>query len=200
MKQALIIFVRNPILGKVKTRLAKTLGNEQALIVYKELLRYTHDITQTLPYDKYVFYADGITQNDIWENHIYKKQIQSGNNLGARMQAAFELLFNKDYQHICIIGSDCYELTTAIIRQAFDALPQYDAAIGPSADGGYYLLGLSRMQPSLFTNMEWSTDKVLKQTVNACTIADCSYTLLPILHDIDDEQDWIQHQIKAASL
>ena len=120
--------------------------------------------------------------------------------LGARMQAAFELLFNKGYQHICIIGSDCYELTSGIIQQAFNALQQYKVVIGPSADGGYYLLGLSRMQPSLFTNIEWSTDKVLEQTINACIVADCSHALLPILHDIDNEEDWIQSQLKSASL
>ena len=95
LKQALIIFVRNPVLGKVKTRLAKTIGNERALSIYKELLQHTHDITQTQPCDKYIFYADGITENDIWENNIYKKWIQNGQDLGARMQAAFELLFNK---------------------------------------------------------------------------------------------------------
>jgi rSAM/selenodomain-associated transferase 1 len=200
MKQALIIFIRNPILGKVKTRLAKTVGDEQALNIYKELLQHTHDITETLPCHKYVFYADSITEHDIWENNIYRKHLQSGNDLGERMQAAFELLFGKGYQHLCIIGSDNYELTTAIIQQAFDALSQYNAVIGPSADGGYYLLGLSRMQSSLFTNVEWSTDKVLSQTINACYVAGCSYTLLSILLDIDDEKDWIQYQAKVASL
>jgi len=200
VRQALIIFVRNPLLGQVKTRLAKTLGDIKALEIYKELLQHTHDITRTLPCDKYVFYADCVTQDDIWEHNIYRKFAQSGNGLGIRMQAAFEALFNKGYQHICIIGSDCYELTPDIILQAFDTLHQYNVVIGPSADGGYYLLGLSRMQPSLFTNIEWSTNKVLQQTINACIIADCPHALLPLLQDIDDEQDWIQYQTKAASL
>jgi len=184
----------------VKTRLARTVGDEQALSIYKELLKHTHDITQTLPCDKYVFYADSITESDIWENSIYRKLMQSGKDLGERMQAAFELLFSKGYQHICIIGSDCYELTTEIIQQAFDPLRQYDAVIGPSVDGGYYLLGLSRMQSSLFTSIEWSTDKVLAQTINACIAVHSSYILLSTLHDIDDEQDWIQYQTKVASL
>jgi len=200
LKQVLIIFVRNPVFGKVKTRLAKTIGDEQALSIYKELLRHTHDITQTLACDKYVFYADGITLDDIWENDIYKKQVQTGNDLGIRMHTAFDILFSKGYQHICIIGSDCYELTTAIIQQAFNALQQYNTVIGPSADGGYYLLGLSRMQPSLFNNIAWSTDKVLTQTINTCIVEDCSHILLPILHDIDNEEDWIQYQTKPASL
>ena len=200
MKQALIIFVRNPVPGKVKTRLAKTVGNEQALIIYKELLRYTHEITQTLPCDKYVFYADGITEKDIWENDIYRKLIQTGDDLDARMQSAFEVLFNKGYQNICIIGSDCYELTKDIIKKAFEELQQYAVVIGPTADGGYYLLGLSRMLPPLFYNIEWSTGKVLEQTISACITSNNSHTLLPLLHDIDDEQDWIRYQTKAASL
>ena len=200
LKQVLIIFVRNPVFGKVKTRLAKTIGDEQALSIYKELLRHTHDITQTLACDKYVFYADGITLDDIWENDIYKKQVQTGNDLGIRMHTAFDILFSKGYQHICIIGSDCYELTTAIIQQAFNSLPQYNTVIGPSADGGYYLLGLSRMQLSLFTNIAWSTDKVLAQTIDTCIVEDRSHVLLPILHDIDNEEDWIQYQTKPASL
>jgi len=199
LKQALIIFVKQPVAGKVKTRLAKTVGDVTALEIYKELLQHTHDITQLLRFDKYVFYADAIAGNDIWEYTIYQKRTQAGNDLGARMQAAFEELFSKGYQHICIIGSDCYELTNVVIQQAFNALEQYDAVIGPSADGGYYLLGLARMQPLLFINIQWSTCKVLEQTIGACITANYSHVLLPILHDIDNEEDWRRYQFKTAS-
>ncbi|TKK70396.1 glycosyltransferase [Ilyomonas limi] len=200
METALIIFVRPPILGKVKTRLAKTIGDVKALEIYKELLQHTHSITQTLPCDKYVFYTDNIKRNDIWENSIYHKEVQSGNELGTRMSTAFEGLIQKRYQHICIIGSDCFELTTDIIQQAFNMLQQYDVVIGPSADGGYYLLGLNNMHPLLFTNIQWSTCNVLEQTIAACIASNCSHILLPMLHDIDDEKDWIQHQTKQAAL
>lgn len=200
MQQALIIFIRNPVSGTVKTRLAKTVGNEKALNIYKKLLQYTHDITSELHCDKYVFYADEITANDIWENNNYKKNLQTNGDLGKRMHAAFDVLFKSDYERVCIIGSDCYELTTGIIQRAFNALPYHDVVIGPSADGGYYLLGLRRMQPALFANIEWSTGKVLAQTIDACIACTCSYTLLPVLNDIDDEQDWIAHQSKTASL
>lgn len=200
MKQALIIFVRQPILGKVKTRLAKTAGDVKALKIYKELLRHTHVITQHLHCDKYVFYADAVAENDMWENDRYYKKAQANSDLGMRMQTAFEELFNKEYKHICIIGSDCYELTTAIIKQAFEALQRYDAVIGPSADGGYYLLGLSHMQPVLFHHIQWSSCKVLGQTIDACIANNCYHTLLPMLHDIDDEKDWIRYQTKLASL
>ncbi len=200
MKTALILFVRNPVLGKVKTRLAKTAGDTAALAIYKALLRHTNVVAKSMQCDKYVFYADNIAEYDIWENTIYQKKLQAGNDLGARMHAAFEALFSKGYQHICIIGSDCYELTTATIQQAFNALLQNDVVIGPSADGGYYLLGLSCMQPSLFKDIAWSTSKVLEQTIAACIAAGCSHRLLATLHDIDTEEDWIQYQTKQAAL
>jgi len=200
LKQALIIFVRRPVLGKVKTRLAKTVGDIKALEIYNELLRHTHDITQILQCDRYIFYADEIVANDIWEDAIYRKKVQTGNDLGTRMKTAFEVLFDKGYQQICIIGSDCYELTTGIIRQAFDALQQQDVVIGPSADGGYYLLALSHVQPHLFINIEWSTGKVLTQTVDICIAAQLSYKLLQTLHDMDDEEDWLRHKAKSAAV
>jgi rSAM/selenodomain-associated transferase 1 len=199
VKKALIIFVRQPLLGKVKTRLASTMGEAKALAIYKELLQHTRNITLTLPCDKFVFYADGIAEDDIWNNAIYLKKVQSSGDLGARMQAAFEDSFSSGYQHICVIGSDCYELTTEIIQQAFEALQHDDVVIGPSADGGYYLLGLSRMQPSLFTNIAWSTGTVLQQTIAACIGASCTHKFLPLLHDIDDEHDWIRHRTKEAT-
>ena len=78
MKNAIIIFVRNPVLGKVKTRLAKDIGSEKALQVYKKLLQHTHTITADLDCDKFVYYADGISEHDIWENSLYKKRYSKG--------------------------------------------------------------------------------------------------------------------------
>ncbi len=89
MKSALIIFVRNPVLGKVKTRLAKELGNEVALSVYKKLLTHTHSVVSNINADRFIFYADDINENDIWKNDLYHKHLQSGNDLGERMRSAF---------------------------------------------------------------------------------------------------------------
>ncbi len=193
LKRALIIFVRNAVLGKVKTRLAKTAGDEKALAVYKELLSHTYSITKELTIDKFIFYADKINSNDIWTENYYK-QLQRGVDLGEKMKNAFAHLFDAGYDEICIIGSDCYELTTNIIEQAFVSLEQHDIVLGPATDGGYYLLGLKKLQASLFENINWSTDKVLMQTLNACLADNLSYHLLQTLHDIDEEQDWLQYQ------
>lgn len=199
LNRALIIFVRQPVPGKVKTRLAKTTGDEKALEIYRDLLAHTRSITKALDCDKYVFYADGIAENDLWENDLYRKHLQTGNDLGERMLRAFKMLFEQGYTSLCIIGSDCFELTANIIGQAFDFLKEAEVVIGPSNDGGYYLLGLTRLQPALFTHIDWSTPQVLHQTVNKCHAGGLAYLLLPALDDIDEEGDWLRHQQKLQA-
>jgi len=196
LKSALIIFVRNPEPGKVKTRIAKTMGNEKALEVYKELLLHTHDITKDISCDKFVFYADQITENDLWETSSYHKKLQQGNDLGQRMLFAFRELFGLGYQSVQIIGSDCIELTTDIIAIGFTRLHENEVVIGPSTDGGYYLLGMSLLIPGIFYKKEWSTEKVYSSTLADINKLSLSYFLLPELSDIDTEKDWLDHQIK----
>ena len=196
MKSALIIFVRNPEPGKVKTRIAKTMGNEKALEVYKELLLHTYDITKDISCDKFVFYADQITENDLWETSFYHKKLQQGNDLGQRMLLAFRELFGLGYQCIQIIGSDCMELTTDIIETGFKRLHENEVVIGPSADGGYYLLGMRLLIPDVFYKKEWSTEKVFASTLADIKKLSLSYVLLPELSDIDTEKNWLDHQTK----
>ncbi len=194
MKKAIIIFVRNPELGKVKTRLARVIGNEKALQVYKELLQHTHDITVDLDCDRFVFYADDITENDLWENNIYQKKIQEGENLGNRMMAAFLELFQQGYSKVVIIGSDCPELTGFILENAFDELHSNDVVIGPSTDGGYYLLGLSKHTPELFKNKKWSTDTIFADTIQDTIKLKKRCSFLPELSDIDTAEDLNHYQ------
>ena len=107
--QLLIIFVKNPQLGKVKTRLAATIGDHRALEVYVKLLKHTVAITRELEVDKVVFYSEFIDKNDLWHNSVFLKQLQSAEDLGLKMMAAFDWGFQSGYQEICIIGSDCLE-------------------------------------------------------------------------------------------
>lgn len=190
MKKALIIFVRNPVLGSVKTRLAKGVGAERALKIYQRMLRHTHLITQGLDCDTWVFYADGMGKDDLWEDDRYSKALQQGGDLGERMQHAFQTLFNRGYPSVIIMGSDCMELTQDGIRAGFDALNREDVYIGPAADGGYYLLGLTGMHSRLFQAIPWSTNRVSAETVERCKEAGLRFSLAPVLHDIDDEADW----------
>lgn len=185
--QLLIIFVKNPILGQVKTRLANTIGEEAALLIYKQLLDHTYKITADLNCDKAVYYSHQIDVGDLWEPG-YIKKLQEGADLGIRMMAAFAWALKK-YQKVCIIGSDCYELDSQIIREAFVALEEYDVVTGPTEDGGYYLLGMTHMIPQLFQNKSWSTDQVMKQTAMDIQSLQLSALSLPKLRDVDEEQD-----------
>lgn len=191
MQTALIIFVKNAVLGKVKTRIAATLGAAKALEVYQALVAYTHQITALLPHDKYVYYSDYIAPDDLWSDTFLKRR-QQGADLGDRMKHAFEEVFNEGHERVIIIGSDCMELSTGIIKQAFAALKETDAVIGPAADGGYYLLGLTTMHSRLFENITWSTNRVLDQTLAVCRELKLRCYLLPQLSDIDEAADWIR--------
>lgn len=193
MKQALIIFARNPVRGKVKTRLAATMGDDIALSIYQSLLEHTVQITQQLDCDRYVFYADGISLNDIWQDDIYLKKSQEGKDLGQRMLHAFSILFQQGYQKIIIIGTDCFELSSSILWDAFTALDHNEAVIGPSVDGGYYLLGMRQFFPFLFEDKAWSTDIVYDSTIQQLKLHQINYYTLPTLNDIDTEEDWKEY-------
>lgn len=184
---ALIIFTRNPELGKVKTRLAKTIGDEKALEVYTHLLLHTMNQTRLLTCDKFVFYDTSIIKNDIWPETIYQKKIQSGGDLGEKMYRAFELLFNMGYKNCMIVGSDLFDLKKEIIDVAFQKLQKNDAVIGPAEDGGYYLLGLKKLNLALFKNKVWGTSTVLTDTLKDLNRQ--SVYLLETLNDIDTFED-----------
>ncbi len=188
-EEALIIFVKNPEIGKVKTRLAESIGDERALEVYHKLLERTLAITQPLAMDKFVYYSPEIIHDDLWNEALFYKAQQPDGDLGTKMQTAFEQRFAVGYQRVCIIGSDCYELNSQIMEQAFLELRQHDTVIGPSTDGGYYLLGMKTLHHELFNSKSWSTDQVLAQTIADIKDQKLSCFLLPELTDIDREDD-----------
>lgn len=176
-------------MGKVKTRLAATLGNEKALKIYKLLLFHTNEISKNQPADKYIFYEDLINTEDLWQNKIYKKELQHGANLGERMKNAFGYLFKNGHEKIIIIGSDCNELTTDILNEGFQQLKRNDIVIGPAKDGGYYLLGMNQFIPELFDDKKWSSGSVYEDTVNQIKKMDKKFFSLPLLNDVDEEND-----------
>lgn len=188
-KSLLIIFYRNPFKGRVKTRLAANVGDEKALDVFRRLAGHTRQITEALASDKIVFYSDSIDLMDMWPNARYLKTLQQGSDLGARMKNAFTSAFESGYESVCIIGTDCYELTTRIILQAFDALTSHDVVIGPAVDGGYYLLGMRKLYPQLFDGKEWSTETVCERTVSDIRSLGLRYFQLQTLRDVDTEGD-----------
>lgn len=194
MKQALIIFAKNLIYGQVKTRLAATIGNDMAMNVYRHLLQHTASVTSYLPVDKIVFYSTYVEKQDVWENEVYNKELQKGNDLGQRMQNAFDFAFEQGNKEVAVIGTDCAELTPAIIMNGFAYLKNNDVVIGPANDGGYYFLAMKQAHPQLFCNIEWSTAEVLEKTLTVCAQLNLSFHMLPVLSDIDTVHDLSDEQ------
>jgi rSAM/selenodomain-associated transferase 1 len=183
----LLIFTRNPKLGKCKTRLAATIGAKAALEIYMILLQHTAEITKNLNCSKEVHYSDELSTNDLWDNTNYTKYLQKGNDLGERMYNAFKSGFKQGYKKIIIIGSDIYDLNSETIEEAFKEMENSDFVIGPAEDGGYYLLGMKSLNKEIFFNKYWGTDKVLKDTLN--NLNHKKVKLLQTKNDIDVYED-----------
>lgn len=186
-KNLLLIFTRNPELGKVKSRLAKGVGEKNALEIYKKLLSHTKDIVATLNCTKRVGYSVQVRPDDMWDNAIFEKFQQEGEDLGVRMHNAFEQAFTDGYEHVLIVGSDLFDLRDSHINEAFDALHSHEAVIGPAQDGGYYLLGMRKLIKEVFYNKEWGGDTVFKSTMD--NLATVKTHQLETLNDIDFAED-----------
>jgi len=186
-KNLLLIFTRNPELGKCKTRLAATVGDETALDIYKFLLQRTASITKDLRVVKEVYYSMAIWKNDVWDNQAYTKKLQQGEDLGERMGNAFRSGFESGFEKIIIIGSDMYDLNTADLKNAFKILNDSDYVVGPAQDGGYYLLGMKVFDENLFKAKLWGTETVLQHTLN--DLKNKKVELLETKNDIDVYED-----------
>lgn len=187
----LLIFTRNPELGKVKTRLAKDVGEKSALKIYEFLLNHTAAVTKNLAVTREVYYSEAIWEQDVWDNELYSKKLQQGEDLGDRMLQAFKESFKNGYKNIIIIGSDLYELETKDLQSAFHLLEQKEAVIGPALDGGYYLLGMNKLYPEVFKQKAWGTSSVL-----GATLEDLKGTDLGVLetrNDVDHFSDIKDH-------
>lgn len=192
-----MVFVKNPELGKTKTRLAKTVGDKKALDIYLQLLRYTKSTLDQIPQDKQVHYSNFVDSDDFWEEKNYKKSKQCEElDLGKRMEYAFQQNFKYGYEKVIVIGSDCPEITKETLIEAFERLDQNDVVFGPAQDGGYYLLGMRKMIPELFSNKKWSSDSVIADSIKDCENLNLSYSLLPTFSDVDLEEDWKKFEDK----
>lgn len=186
-KEALIIFAKNPIKGKVKTRIASFIGEDKALEIYKKLLNIAYNNTKSINIDKYLFMTD-YPDKELFDNS-YFQLVQNGKDLGEKMRNAFDYVFRLGYSKVCIIGTDCPNLSYHIIKDAYNQLDKADIIIGPAKDGGYYLMGMKFLHEFLFCNVEWGTEKVQNQTFNNISSAGLSYSLLEELVDVDTFED-----------
>ena len=196
-KSLLLVFSKNPTLGKVKTRLAKTIGKEKALKVYKALLKKTASVLEELEVDIHLYYSDFIEKNDLFSTVATQKKRQTGEQLGERMSNAFrESLIS--YNKVVIIGTDLWTLEIQDIKNAFRVLENHAAVIGPSTDGGYYLLGIKEVIPQIFLDKQWGTSSVLPNTLK--DLKSIKYHLLPEKNDIDTFSDLEEHPTLKACI
>jgi rSAM/selenodomain-associated transferase 1 len=190
VEETLLIFIKNPVLGRVKTRLAATLGAEAALAAYQELLAYTRAVATRTTCRRRLYYSDYLPEADEWPADCFEKHLQAGADLGRRMANAFKSAFEAGADRVLIIGSDCPGITPAILAEGFEALRARDFVLGPSTDGGYYLLGMRRFQASLFEGIAWSSPTVCAETLLRMEALGGDCRMLPALTDIDTEADW----------
>lgn len=188
-QKQLLLFVKNKELGKVKTRLAKTIGNEKALFIYKALLQYTSRVAEKVNALRKVYYSRFVESHDEFESDFFEKRIQVDADLGMKMYEAFKESFGEQANKVILIGSDCYEITSGIIEEAYSALDENDFVLGPANDGGYYLIGMRKLSKSVFEDMVWSTENVLLDTILDIKSQNKTFVLLPTLTDVDEEKD-----------
>jgi len=197
MKKVLLIFIKNPELGKVKTRLAKSIGDSEALHVYKKLLNSTVSVAEKTDAHRQIWYSSYINNEDGIKPELFGKYLQMGSDLGERMKGAFRQAFDDGADRVVIIGSDCPDLSEAIVENAFERLDKNDLVIGPSEDGGYYLLGMNQYFESLFRDIEWSTESVLESTIQKAKLNNLNIFQLPVLNDIDNIEDLKRSRLNA---
>ncbi len=188
MKDAVIVFEKEPVPGLVKTRLAKDIGQENAVKVYSNLLSITHSVLQNFKASIFVYRDGNIPEKDDQRKN-YHYRIQDGKDLGERMSKAFEEVLQGKNEKVLLIGTDCPEISQEILMMAFSALEKNDVVLGPAFDGGYYLIGMKKKHPMLFDQIKWSTNVVLQKTIEKITHEKLSYYLLPTLRDLDNLED-----------
>jgi len=194
-ERGLIVFVKYPRAGEVKTRLGVSVGLDKAAAIYRELAECAFCAAEALHEEGVhvcIFYAPPADPSAYaaWIAQPFELFPQRGDTLGERMQHAFETLFATTIRRAVIIGTDVPDLTVPILRQAFDALDRDDIILGPSSDGGYYLLGMNAPVKNVFTGIDWSSAAVLRQTVERIASLGLSASLLETLADIDTAEDY----------
>jgi rSAM/selenodomain-associated transferase 1 len=191
MDERLLVFVKAPRPGAVKTRLAKTIGAAAAAAAYRQLvatlLNQLHDLGGVE-----VCFSPDDAAGEVrhWLKDGWSCTPQGEGDLGRRMHSAFQRAFYAGAKRVVIIGSDCPAIGVGDIREAWGGLQTHDVVLGPAADGGYWLIGLRQPQPDLFGDVCWSTDNVFEETLRRAQRAGLSVQLLRELADVDTDLDW----------
>lgn len=209
MRPAILLFVKHPAPGRVKTRLAASVGAEKAAAIYQKL---AERVCLNLPRAARIFIAfdppERRAEIETWIAPLLERRgggglfnegapladaiffPQSAGDLGRRMALAFDSVFATGCEKVAIIGSDCIELSEDTFASVWRALDEDDAVIGPATDGGYYLLALRRPCAGIFENVAWSSETTLNETLARARELALKVFLLPMKSDVDTERDW----------
>ena len=199
----LIVFAKAPRLGSVKTRLAANLGEAAALAAYCEMiscvLRNLHNLHSLGSLTLCITPDESLNEFGRWAQPEWRVWPQGDGDLGSRLARAFARAFQEGAQRIAVIGMDCPYVRIDHIRAAWRTLATSDLVLGPAKDGGYWLIGLSRVAPQLFSEMPWSEPTLLESTLAAARSQNLRVGLLETLADIDTVEDWHEYQAGASS-
>jgi hypothetical protein len=196
------IFIKYPEPGRVKTRLAKGIGNKKAADICRQVVELI--LKNTMPfnhaYDRIVFYDPAARQKDFaaWlpaEQFV----LQQGSDIGAKMENAVRELLDRGAEKVVLTGADIPGLSGRIIESAFQELNRTDTVIGPARDGGYYLIGMKSPHAEIFRNIPWSTPRVLEDTLMRLRRLRLSVTLIERLSDMDTAED-LHHFFDVLSI
>ena len=186
----LILFIKFPVLGEVKTRIAESLGNDYAFELYKSLLADVSVLTRQINAETVIVYSgpSGATFDQFPGINCI---VQHGHNIGDRMYHAFLDIFSTGAEKCLLIGADIPCMTAEILHDGYDILERTDIVLGPTTDGGYYCIGLKQgsLKRTLFLNIPWSTSLVFDETVKRIAEAGLTWRSLPVLSDLDEMND-----------
>lgn len=191
-RQALFVMAKDPRAGQVKTRLCPPLTPETAARLYQCFLLDVLDLAAGLPgVDPVVAFSPPEAQDEFSRLTLGRLQLvpQEGADLGARLENSFRILFRQGYDRVAAVSTDSPDLPAAYLQEAFARLQDAPVVLGPCPDGGYYLIGLSRPIPDLFSDVPWSTDRVLAETDARVRGMGLAPSYLPVWHDVDTAAD-----------
>ncbi|MDE3084073.1 MAG: TIGR04282 family arsenosugar biosynthesis glycosyltransferase [Verrucomicrobiota bacterium] len=187
VRPVVMAFLKAPRPGIVKTRLGRQIGHEQATKIYRAMAeRQIKSVPSAFRVEVHYAPRGAAAEMREWLGPSYHYRVQSGGDLGQRLASAFAHGFKFGATAIIAIGADCPALDGACLAEAAHHLGRTDVVLGPATDGGYYLIGLRRPSPQIFSGIAWSSEKVLPQTLARIEASGLSVHLLPVREDIDD--------------
>ena len=199
-----LVFLKNPTPGQVKTRLAASVGDSAAAEIYRRMVEHVcrvlpGDVTPWVLFDP----PESRCVLESWLRPLLSPNVkfipQSHGDLGERLSHAFDAALAVA-EAVAAIGTDCIDINEKTFSDAWDALERSDCVLGPTDDGGYYLIAMKRRLPVVFFDIAWSTEYTLSETLDRACAGGFGVHLLQTFHDVDTESDWKRAKARLGSM